>query len=89
MENKDIVILTTEGCDACEDLKNSRITNENGNVIKPEFLDIQTSDDAVDIVLNQNVEEVPMAFTKSDKGFNKCSIKYDEEKGEAVVICEH
>ncbi len=85
--NEDIIIITTEGCVACSKLKSSKIIDNYGNDIKPKFLDIQKSDEAVEIVLDKNVKEVPVVFSKSNDGLKKCSLKYDDEQGVSIVKC--
>lgn len=83
-----IIILTTTGCSACETLKNSEITDKDGKVLKPEILNIQTSDDAVNLVLKHDVRDVPIAFQKKGEEIKKCTMKFDAEKNATIVNCE-
>ena len=65
-----IKIITNTMCPACDDLK-KRLKGRKDI----EFLDIQTSDEAVDIALNNDIRSVPTAVEIDSKGVvKKCDI---------------
>ena len=82
-----IIIITTPGCAPCEQLKRSKILDSEGNIIKPEILDIQTSDKAVEIIEKTNIMSAPAAFEETDSGYKACDLKISN-KNEVVVICD-
>ena len=82
-----IIVITTKDCQPCKRLKSSKITDINGNEIKPEILDIEESDEAVDIVLKTGVMEAPSAFLKNGDEIKKCNIFLGEDN-EVVIHCE-
>ena len=77
-----IKIITNSGCPACDDLK-ERLKDRKD----VEFLDIQTSDEAVDIALKNDIRSVPTAVEIDNKGtVKKCDIFF---KGSEILFKCH
>jgi len=82
-----IVIITTPGCPPCEQLKQSKIVDPDGNPVNPEILDVQTSDKAIEIIEKTNIMYAPAAFKETDGEYKTCDLKMSD-KDEIVVMCD-
>lgn len=80
MIKENLIILTSTDCPGCEVLK-KRV----GNRI-PAY-DIQTSDDAVQIAMEEGVTAVPAIMQKDSSGkWNKCRLVFDD--GKVIIKCK-
>ena len=82
-----IVIITTDGCYPCKVLKESNIIDAGGEQVTPEFLDIQVSSKAIEIVEKTGVMQAPSAFKEKDGTYSKCDLKFNKDNGDVVVLC--
>jgi len=79
MIKENLIILTTTVCPGCKILK-----RKIGNQIP--VYDIQKSDDAVNLAMDNNVLAVPAVMYKDNGKWNKCRVYYED--GKVVIGCK-
>jgi len=81
MIKENLIILTTTNCPGCEALK-----KQVGKRIP--VYDVQTSEDAVELVMKEGVMAVPTVMHKDSNGnWNKCQLSFD--KGKVLIKCKN